>query len=644
MGVDGEGWGVNEHGQQHYMMLQAGPYELYTGKPLTTRQCLEFICSLPDTHILAGYGFGYDTTMILRDLAPERVARLFTDKPRGAGRSPYTYVGDFGIEYIPKNYLRVCRTETYRTHDVNGVTYLKRRVVPGTTRTIWETAGFFQKSFLGAAQDFDVGREHWELIKRNKKDRSNFAKIKVAEIRKYNAIECDLLAQLMDKFRAICLESDLRPRTWNGSGKLAAALHTTHHTLKAVEIASLVPHPVLQMATTAYYGGRFEVTRPGEIIGPIYEYDLGSAYPAAMRDLPCLLHGRWRKANAAWLAHAKPDALYVANVRFRHDGLPLCGLPIRQKSGRLFWPEEGQGTYWSCEIQSAQRLGATVWFDHGWRYVRGKGCKCRSFDWIEPLFQRRRALGKDMRGLPLKYGLNSVYGKLAQRLGAKPWANFIWAGLVTARVRAQLNDAAAQAPRDILMIATDALFSKTPLQLDLGNGLGQWEAKQHNRMFVVQPGLYWGAAKPKTRGVPLDESFLEKHAPAIEAEWRNWCDKTHATPGYVYDMPQVQVPITLFVGLKLAHARGKPETAGVWHEREAGTHKKFKFDWTGKRSRGLTWEGRYSLNTLPHRGHPDLISLPHKGDESLMAALDLENAQLEDQPDHMNFSPFNLGE
>jgi hypothetical protein len=471
----------------------------------------------------------------------------------------------------------------------------------------------------------------------------------VAEIRKYNAIECDLLAQLMEKFRAICLDADLHPATWNGAGKLAAYLHTHHGTLKAVEIASLVPHGVLQMASDGYYGGRFEISRPGEVVGrdgPIHEYDENSAYPAAMLDLPCLLHGRWRKANAAWLASAPADAVYIARLRFRHDGIPFCGLPIRQKSGRLYWPEEGQGTYWACEIRSAQRLGAHIEFFEGWCYVRGKGCRCHSFDWVHELYQRRLDLGKDMRGLPLKYGCTSLYGKLAQRVGGKPWTNMVWAGLVTATVRAHLNDAIAQAPHDIIMIATDGIFSRVPLQLDLGKGLGQWEHKQHDRMFIVQPGLYWGAAKPKTRGVPLDPSFLEKHATGIEKAWRGWCAMEQLThqPGWTHEMPTVHVPVTLFVGLKLAHARGKLETACVWHQMEAGTHKKFKFDWTGKRSAGLIWEGKHSLRTLPARGHPDLISLPHKGDCSLMAALDLENAQLEDQPDHLNFSPFNLGE
>src|SRR5205814_451985 len=47
-------------------------------------------------------------------------------------------------------------------------------------------------------------------------------------------------------------------------------------------------------ANLAYYGGRFEVSRIGFIPGPLYEYDLRSAYPAAMLQMPCSLDTRWR--------------------------------------------------------------------------------------------------------------------------------------------------------------------------------------------------------------------------------------------------------------------------------------------------------------------------------------------------------------
>ncbi len=51
----------------------------------------------------------------------------------------------------------------------------------------------------------------------------------------------------------------------------------------------------MDLANMAYYGGRFEITRTGLLDQPVYEYDIGSAYPDGMRYLPCLEHGRWEK-------------------------------------------------------------------------------------------------------------------------------------------------------------------------------------------------------------------------------------------------------------------------------------------------------------------------------------------------------------
>ena len=63
---------------------------------------------------------------------------------------------------------------------------------------------------------------------------------------------------------------------------------------------------------------------------------------------------------------------------------------------------------------------------------------------------------------------------LAQRIGKAAFANMIWAGLITAITRAKLNDAIALDPLNILMLATDALYSLQPLDLPLGDRLGQW--------------------------------------------------------------------------------------------------------------------------------------------------------------------------
>jgi DNA polymerase type B, organellar and viral len=337
-------------------------------------------------------------------------------------------------------------------------------------------------------------------------------------------------------------------------------------------------------ANSAYYGGHFEVSRLGFLRGPIYEYDKNSAYPAEMRNLPCPLHTQWEhKPRAGRLPEGK---ICVAEVCFTHppDGL-WCGLPFRGKNGDLYWPRQGTGWYWSAEIEAACRcLHARVAVQDLW--VARRKCNCRLFDWIEELYELRRRLGPDTRGQPLKFGLNSLYGKLAQRSGRGPYHDPVSAGLITAATRTRLIEALAHDPEAVFMLATDAVYSTRPLPLDIGEGLGQWEAKLWPDLFVVQPGVYWSPSELekslKSRGAP--RSVIGDAAPRFVAAW----DKLHERlcPAEFRErrleerlFPPVPVAVRVFYGCRLAMHLNKPWLAGKWEDKE----RQESFEWKTKR-------------------------------------------------------------
>lgn len=641
MGVDGEGCGRDRHGRQHYMLLRAGPHECFTGKPLNTFDCLDFILSLPDTHILVGFAFGYDVTQILRDLPADRLARLFEDKEAGEGKSRYTYWNGYAIDYLPRNYLRVARL----LRDENGNYYRAE----GSTRTIWEVFGNFQASFLKTLKSYGIGQRFWAEIEHNKRRRSKFDRI-TKGIRRYCELECQLLAAVMEKFRNQAHAAGIHPNQWAGAGKLAAYLHRAHGTISQKALLDKLPPGLLIQASAAYYGGRFEVTRIGDLPACI-EADINSAYPDAMRSLPCLVHGTWQRVTSLWLRNAPPDALYVADVKFIHpEGQPLYGLPVRSKEGFLYWPRQGQGYYWSPEIRSAERLGAVIEPLYGWRYV--SHCRCQPFAWVADLYEERlrcEAMNPGS-GQPIKLGINSLYGKLAQRIGSPTYGNFIHAGLITALTRAKLNDAIALDPASVVMIATDAVVSLRPLPLDYGKALGQWGRKDHPRLFVVQPGLYWSGRrkgdKRKTRGTSL--SLFSRHMHRFEKAWARWSSPRPAEcePEWYDDpvkgrvwrrpVPTVTLNLTLFIGLRLAHARGALVTAGQW----AKCPREFSFEWGRKRQMWpVAWDndGR-SIGTAPLPGGPDAISVTHKANLGRVEELERDRMEYEDQPEWIDRS------
>jgi DNA polymerase type B, organellar and viral len=631
-GCDGEGCGKDVLGRQLYMLFRMGERELYTGRPLGTYELLTFITEHPDDSILVGFVFNYDVTMILRDLPPQQQKRLFIPLQFGEGRSRYVWFKDFDIEYLPRQYLRVRRVKVTRLPDGREL----RTAIKGSGRTIYETFGFFQKSFLRAIEEFKVGSiDDWKMIDVNKAKRSEFLTID-DEIRAYCSLECRLLGDLMEKLRGFCLGAGIVPRTWNGAGKLATALHDGHGTITRKIVEQNVSRETLEMANAAYYGGRFEITRTGHIEGAVYEYDINSAYPAAMPTLPCLNHGRWKEEDPRTFRGS--DGIYVASVSFKCDAVEagigqLGGLPIRSPEGSLYWPRRGAGVYWSCEIESARRLGFDIKFRKAFSYE--PQCSCSQFAWVKELYDYRRSIGKSGPGYPIKLGINSLYGKLAQRIGQPKYANPIWAGLITAQTRSKLNVAISHDPSNIVMLATDGVYSLSPLPLDCADSLGAWESHSFDGMFIVQPGLYWSADKSKRKSRGLSGSFFERPGlvEKFEDAFRTWeaCDRT-ALPSY---FPEVPIEITNFVGMRLANARGKPETAGVWKQ-ELRT---MSFDYRAKRQSHEWRDGHIVTSIKP--GYAGLVSTTHKSvvDSGGYEPLDELRRLLEEGQDYVDTGP-----
>ena len=667
VGCDGEGIGGHDGSDQRYALFRMGSRELYDGdRRLTTPELLRFILEYPEPRdLLVSFAFDYDVNMILKDAPAERWRHLLKldTATREGERDPFQRAGGwtwlrfpggamtFGVQYIPRNYFKVCRGLSIRLPKGEWRTI----AAPGSTRTIYDTFANFQSSFLVALNRWSIGAEHWPAIKAGKEGRAAFATI-TPDVRRYCSIECDLLADMMSAFRSACLAVNIRPKTWNGAGKLAAALMSDHGVMRSAEVEKRLPADLLRMAHEAYYGGRFEVTRCGAIERPVHEHDINSAYPDAMRELPCLEHGQWRKASGAELA--KSRGLYVARVAFAHGADSfLCGLPFRSpRDGRLSWPRFGRGVYWSPEIRSARRLGAKLTLGGGWLYI--KRCSCRPYDWIEALYEYRRSLGKSARGQPLKLGYNAIYGKHAQRIGKPPFANPLYAGLTTALTRAKLNHAiVAAGARNVVMLATDGIYTvgRRPA-LARGDRLGEWEYKRHPSLFVVRPGLYW---PPKPRGKAhavksrgLSAKFFEPMVGKFRRVWRTYIAAKRSRRGAVdYELaklhelgavkpiapPVVAVPIVAFIGHRLALHRNKPELACRWaHEKR---NQSFECHNGAKRS-GQRLH-RNSVVMGPRVGDPLAESASYQPGTLLAtsAPLDEDRMLFEAMPDPVELSP-----
>jgi hypothetical protein len=601
LAIDGEGGGTDELGRQNYFLMVATgqrsgeEYVLHRdGKPLSTRDCLEFILSLPADRKLVAFGFGYDGTQILRGIKVPTRRQILNPRQRKNGPLPI-YWGDDAITYQQGQYFRVGRV------DRSGP---KPKTAKGSCRTVNETLGFFQCSFVKAINDWNIGTEEdRRIIAENKARRDEFSQL-TPEIIDYCKLECRYLAMLMTEFRAVCSEAGISPQEWRGAGWLASALLKRHgapkRPLTAKEAGALAERkpsknprppeprrpkrdPKFEIAASAAFcGNRAEASALGFIPGPIYQYDKRSAHPAAMLHLPCPLHTQWEHKPRA--SRLPDDGIFLAKVSFSHPEGPWCGLSFRKKGG-LFWPFQGTTTAWSPEVNAAQHcLHADIILRDLW--VAHHECDCRPFEWVKDVYGERRRLGSDTRGYPFKIALASLFGKTAQRCGRGPYHDIVSAGLITATTRASLLEPLGQKPRSVVMLAADAAFSRERLSLDIGEGLGQWEETVWPDLFIAQPGFYWSPSKleelVKSRGAP--RSVIGPATPRFHEAFAEWLDVLRR-PGAMERaleerlIPSVPVTVRVFIGCRLALARGKPWLAGRWED----VTRNINFEWQTKR-------------------------------------------------------------
>src|SRR5690606_37635740 len=134
----------------------------------------------------------------------------------------------------------------------------------------------------------------------------------------------------------------------------------------------------------------------------------------------------------------------------------------------LRYPAAGEGWYWAHEALAAELLTPLDW---GPAWVYRTDCKHEPFKYLAEIYTQRKELKKngDAAQYVLKLIINSSYGKLAQRVGARnstpAFQNFVWAGMITAHCRMQILQAVAQDPEAVIQIATHGIVSRKPLNL-----------------------------------------------------------------------------------------------------------------------------------------------------------------------------------
>lgn len=526
---DGEGVDTPEGHQ--YILISAGWKRGKTawqyrdlvappGERLTTLQILDFmaevVAQIPQKGHHVSYSFGYDAVHILRDLDwPEaKYALMDSYKRRG-------WVGKNSVKYTPRKLLSV---------------WFPQRAVGGSKHwsgllRLWDVFGFFQSSFVSAVEDW-LGPDYPDLgiIREGKGERGTQADRE--RLTEYCHAELRALVLMMEKVFGGFKEMGLSLKRWDGPGAAASAAFRLYMPKDWFEVARepLASNQALyQAAQHAYFGGRVEMIRYGCHRGDLYLYDLNSAYPAALVQLPDLSAGEWQQVKTP------TSSVAVCQVKWVSGQTMIGPFPLRRAKGTVVYPLRGIGWYWWPEVEAAIASGAEVEIMDCWQFVpRDPGA--RPFSWVADLYARRQvAIQRGEGGLQkaIKLVINSLYGKTAQQVGyiprleqivdyrrdvieefdnglakVPPYYNLVVAGWITSWCRAQVARAAGNG-EGIIAIATDGVVSTQPLDLEVDTvkKLGGWSLTfEEDATFVlVQSGVYYtrtreGVWKERSRG------------------------------------------------------------------------------------------------------------------------------------------------
>lgn len=668
IGVDGEGMG---QGLDHrYVLLGVGDRQIEDTKGLYWKDCFDFLydeyLESPDG-IFVGFFLGYDFTQILRTLPEDRAWYLLTKEginARKRNRSggnpkpfPVRHEG-WEFDYLPGRRLQLrplCPDcpNTERggacSHKRSGWMY------------ICDTGGFWQTSFLKVIDPKGwhepiCTAEEYEAVRSGKMRRSTA--VLDGDMRYYNRLENELLSRAMGSlslgFQAIGVE--LKRQQWFGPGQAASEWMKNEGIPRRKDLN--VPAYFMEAARNSYFGGWFEVFGHGRIPGITWEYDINSAYPSIIRDLPCLLHGRYSQGNGSPPVEYDSSGICYVRGRFTSGDRYLGALFNRSKAGHVRRPRVTEGWYDWQEVQAGIRAGIIE--DHAiHEWVGYRPCECPPPGRrMEDLYRDRLRVGKNtLLGKSAKLVYNSSYGKFAQSTGAAPFGNWVYASQITAGCRRMILDAIATHPdgtAGVVMVATDGVFftSRHPA-LPISDKLGEWEETVRHDLTIFKPGVYWDSrtrnsiaagesATFKARGINARD--LSEHLAEIDSQFANATPDTGGIPETTIYSPHVGhvrtgtvkkwPEITFTVGFSMTSAlsalrRGKWDSAGEVFQSVSVTHSSNPFE---KRGRSYyDSQSRFIRTHVMDLSESEIVSKPYEkryGDEDPFSQENMEYAGL----------------
>lgn len=481
--------------------------------PMVARgRFLQFIamyCTRKDTeYLIYGFNLEYEYTQLFHDL-PDTIKR----QPEFELTTELT-IRDTGQDY------------RFRIRAMNDKRHLATIENLSTKRQVrlLDAMSFFKTSLGKAAKMLELGDKY----ESDAIDRERFTRADLhnPEFLRYARQDAYITRRIGEHIVGM--------HVTYGISQTISAPHFASKVFRRRFLTGLIEHPapdLEQAGLWSYHGGKngFYLDGPARL-PDVWQYDITSAYPEAMRQLPDPELATWESVN-----EYRPGrhAIYCATLRYRR--CKYRGMMTLEGH----WPESGiiERVYLTgYELDAMVERGeCDVLSASGWMMVGPRGGPLVRY--VDEFFSMKaRTVGPERE--TAKLFLNSLYGKFFQKVAlgrvgsldldsgewivTDPDSPYDWragglyhppiASLITGYVRAKIHG--IEHKYESLMTSTDGVFGMVPPdRADLGKQLGKLTARRgdlkiwRERVYIFRP----------TPDVPCEPSCAPfAHAPKCD--------------------------------------------------------------------------------------------------------------------------------
>lgn len=425
------------------------------------------------------WNISYDTRIILRLLGKDILRQ-----PQRRSRLVFKAFG-FTVSIIDNKSLTITKGKNSASfYDIMQF-YPEKKLAEAYQKHI----GKLDKKYL----DMKSQRESFskEYYRKNRK-----------QIREYCIKDCILTKELSEHWIELFFEAfGFYASRWLSSGYLAEKILIKNNIV--IPLLDETPEDVNEIATNSTFGGRIELVTRG-FVSNVYLYDIKSAYPFALSQIPQITKGTWFQSTRL----NKNSLLGFFKIRCNIPKTKhISPFPFHSKNGKTVYANGQFITFVTlAEIKACED---SSWYDilDSWQYIDDNP-EYPYKEFIELLYQKRQKLKQEKNSLelPFKVILNSIYGKTGQgeRINSRMgnMLNPIIFSTINGMCRAQIYKFIIdnKIERIVCMIYTDAITTTENLNLQ-SEKIGNFSLDVEGEAYLLQNGFYRIGEKFRNRGL-----------------------------------------------------------------------------------------------------------------------------------------------